>query len=285
MTPRRDILVALTLSVTLSLAAVPVAGMAGSAAPGSELSLWLKGPFGTVLGGSAEAPAATPPEGNPLDAWMRGATLEIAADVPFDELVELRVTSRPATDDAPGRSLAEGEWWFRGPDIPGLYVISASAEAAGRLATERAWLVEVPDRPGAWETFLQMPMVGAELRAAAGTVAGERGHACHVGLCQEVGLRPPPDTLPALSVAIGETPSLHLSDGSALVHWQGRLEPLAGTIAETRLAQDTFEHEPRAAPELVGLEPTAAGEWLLEVRADYDRERGWGWYLFRLIAE
>ena len=85
-------------------------------------------------------------------------------------------------------------------------------------------------------------------------------------------------------MGVGEALELHLSDGSALVHWEGRLEPHDGTLAETRLAQATFD-EPVAGPALHGLEPDTAGEWLLEVRADYDRERGWQWFLFRLVAE
>ena len=85
-------------------------------------------------------------------------------------------------------------------------------------------------------------------------------------------------------MAVGEPLRLVLDDGSAIVHWEGRLEPQPGTSAETRLAQATFD-EPVAGPTLTGLEPDQPGDWLLELRADYDRERGWQWYLFRLIAE
>ena len=33
------------------------------------------------------------------------------------------------------------------------------------------------------------------------------------------------------------------------------------------------------------IDQMVEGGWQLGDAADYDRERGWGWYLFRLVAE
>jgi hypothetical protein len=103
-------------------------------------------------------------------------------------------------------------------------------------------------------------------------------------VCQEVGYRPPPAALEPLTLVAGEPLHLELDDGSAIVHWEGRLEPQPGTSAEARVARAILDG-PVAGPTLTGLEPDRPGEWLLEVRADYDRDRGWQWYLFRLISE
>jgi len=245
---------------------------------------WLSGPFGAVPGGPVGDPATAEPDGRALDTWMRQASLELASDPPLDAWSRWEVVARAVDGVGAEQVLSHGERWFMAPDEAGRYVLTATLENESGTRSEQAWLVEVPDREGSWETLLEMPMLSAELRASGGVVSSEPGHGCYVGMCQEVGLRPPAATLEALSIAVGEAPELHLGDGSALLRWQGRLEPLAGTTAETRLAQATFDR-PVAGPVLTGLEPTTAGEWLLEVRTDYDRKRGWQWFLFRLRAE
>jgi len=67
--------------------------------------------------------------------------------------------------------------------------------------------------------------------------------------------------------------------------WTGTLTPLGGTRAGRIAAAGVFSETPQAVAMLAGLETTAPGEWLLELRADYDRERGWQWFAYRLLAE
>ena len=252
-------------------------------APTSETVAWLRGPFGAVVGGSPDAPATAAPDARALDAWMRKASLELATDPPLETLSST-VTAALIAGDGAAVVLAQDSRWLESPDVAGRYVVTAvlESDAAGRSA--HAWLIDVPDREGSWDTLLEMPMLGATLRAGDMAVSSEPGHGCYVGMCQEVGRRPPAETLEPLTVSLGQPLELHLGDGSALIHWEGRLEPQDGTISETRLAEASFE-VPVAGPVLTGLEPDVAGEWLLEVRADYDRERGWQWFLFRVVAE
>ena len=272
---------ALALPLVLALT-LPTVAAATDGAP--ELMVWLKGPFGAVAGTDVDEPATAAPDARALDTWMRRATLELALDPPLEQgaTVSLRsialdggqVVELPLADDR----------WVTGPDQPGLHTVVATVRQDDREPAERAWLLEVPDRPGSWETLLEMPPLEASLSTANGSVVGVRGHGCYVGGCQEVGYRPPAASLVPLTVSVGEPLTLGLADDSALVHWEGRLEPQTGTRAETRLAEADFD-EPVAGPTLTGLEPDQPGEWLLELRVDYDRERGWQWYLFRLIAE
>ncbi|MGD8685109.1 MAG: hypothetical protein PVG27_14275, partial [Chloroflexota bacterium] len=278
----------LRLALGLALA-LPTTGAAAAptAEPTVEPSpitagpaLWLRGPFGTVPGGAPDEPAAAAPDDAPLDTWMRGASLELLSEVPLAQLGEVRLWARP-TGGGLVEELPRRGRWVSGPDRPGRQIITARVQLeSGTL--ERAWLIDVPDRVGGPETLFEMPALEATLRSAAGGVLGVRGHGCYVGLCQHVGLRPPPASLEPLTVGVGETLELHLSDGSAIAHWEGRLTPLPGTLAEDRHATAAVDDAPQAAPKLAGLEPTVAGDWLLEVRADYDRQRGWQWFLYRL---
>lgn len=252
---------------------------------GDDLSAWLRGPFGTVLGGSPDDPATAPPDSRPLDTWMRGAWLELAVPFPLDELVSATVVTRPLAGGGGEAVLSRGAPQFAGPEEVGQHIITATLESDEHGLSEHAWLVLVPDRQNNPEALWEMPAVDASLQAAAGSVEGVRGHGCYVQGCQEVGYRPPARSLEALTVAVGETPRLLLGDGSALRDWQGTLEAQPDTISEDVRAGATFEDGPQAAPLLTGLEPPAAGEWLLELRVDFDRSRGWQWYLFRLAAE
>lgn len=244
----------------------------------------LSGTFGTVAGADPANPATAAPDGRPLAAWMRSETLELALDPPLDDETSVSITATALEDgESIELSLEDGRW-LTGPDAPGLHTIVATVARGSTDAREHAWLLDVGDRPGSWETMLEMPAIEGRLVASSGSVLGERGHGCLTDFCQEVGYRPPADSLAPLPVSVDEPLRLELSDGSAIVHWEGRVEPLPETASETRIAEATFD-EPVAGPALSGLEPDLAGEWLLEVRADYDRERGWQWYLFRLTAE
>lgn len=244
---------------------------------------WLSGTFGTVLGTDPARPATALPDGRPLAAWMRAETLEIVVEPALGDGDGLTVTAADAESGSTVElSVTDGRW-VTGPSTAGAHTVVAAIEREGAEPTHHAWLLEVDDRPGGWDTLLQRPPLEARLVAVGGSVIGERGHGCLAGFCQEAGYRPPGGTLPPLEVVVGEPLRLELADGSAISHWQGRAEPQAGTSSEVRLAKATFD-VPVAGPQLTGLEPDAAGEWLLEVRTDYDRERGWQWYLFRLVA-
>jgi hypothetical protein len=251
--------------------------------PRSDEYAWLSGTFGAVVGTDPESPATAAPDGRPLATWMRRETLEFVVEPPLEDGDSVAFTATAEDGDTIELPLAE-ERWVTAPDAAGQHTVVAVIERSGSEPARYAWLLDVGDRPGSWETRLTMPALEASLVAKSGSVVGDRGHGCLTGFCQEAGYRPPADSLAPLAVAVGEPLALELSDGSAIVHWQGRAEPHGDTRGETRLAEATFD-EPMAGPVLTGLEPDAAGEWLLEVRADYDRERGWQWYLFRLVAE
>ncbi len=249
--------------------------------PGEGTAL-LSGTFGKVVGTDPAHPATAAPDERPLATWMRSETLELVIDPPLDDETDVSITA--VAEGAGSTELAFDERrWVTGPDQPGLHTLVATITRGEAEPVAHAWLLDVGDRPGSWETMLQMPAIEGRVVAASGSVTGDRGHGCLVGFCQEVGYRPPADVLEPLAVTVGEPLALELDDGSAIVHWEGRVEPHTAR-SETRFAEATFD-EPVAGPVLAGLEPDAAGEWLLEVRADYDRERGWQWYLFRLVAE
>ena len=278
MTSRRLVAASAALSLTLALPAVAIA----SDSPGEEQAM-LSGTFGNVIGTDPTSPATAAPDDRPLPTWMRSETLELALDPPIDDETSVSIIATTVeTGESVELPIEEGRW-VTGPDAPGLHTVVATVVREEADPRKHAWLLDVGDRRGSWETMLAMPAIEADLVAASGSIAGERGHGCLAAFCQEVGYRPPTESLPPLTVAVGEPLSLELEDGSAMVHWEGRAEP-QGASSETRFAEATFE-EPVAGPQLSGLEPDAAGEWLLEVRADYDRERGWQWYLYRLIAE
>ena len=244
----------------------------------------LSGTFGSVVGTDPARPATAAPDGRPLDTWMRAAPLELTVDPPLDAEASVSVTAVAVESGERVELPLVGRRWVTGPDAPGLHTIVATIVADDERTTSYAWSLDVPDRPGSWETLIERPAIDGRLVATSGTVTGDRGRGCLTGFCQEVGYRPPASTLQPLAVSVGEPLRLELSDGSAIDRWQGSVEPQPGTVAETRFAEATFD-EPVARPVLAGLEPDVAGEWLLALRADYDRERGWQWYLFRLVAE
>jgi len=280
-----------TISLLLTLALCLAAnGLAAGAEPGpdetgetSQTGVRLRGAFGTVRGGSPDEPATAAPDARALDTWMRSATLELITETPVDPDAPPVITAVSVDSGEATELVLDQDRWLTAPDVAGSYVVTVVTSDADGADHEQAWLVDVPDREGSWDTLLQMPAIEGSLASGEDGVEGVRGHGCFVDTCQEVGLRPPVDSLQPLEVAVGEALELHLSDGSALTHWEGRLEPQPGTSAETRFAEATFD-EPVAEPTLAGLEPDVPGDWLLEVRADFDRERGWQWYLFRLAA-
>ena len=267
-------------TLTLALALPSAAVATDQPDPGTAL---LSGTFGKVIGTDPASPATAAPDERPLATWMRSETLELALDPPLDDETSVSIVATAVDGgERVELSLEDGRWVI-GPDAPGLHTVVATVARGTTEPREHAWLLDVGDRPGSWETMLEMPAIEASLTASSGSVPGERGHGCLADFCQEVGYRPAAGSLEPLTVVVGEPLRLDLDDGSAIVHWEGRIEPLSQTGSETRLAEATFDR-PVAGPVLAGLEPDRAGEWLLEVRADYDRGRGWQWYLFRLNA-
>lgn len=265
-----------------------------SAAPLEEPRVWLSGPFGRVLGTDPSSPAAAAPDGAALDTWLPAAPLQLEiawaeGDAPLDHPAEddlpgLAVVWRSLEEGAPEVTLSDGETSFAGPATPGTSVIVARIRLAGGGSSEHAWLVEVPDREGGPETLLEMPGPQAVLSSTAGSVLGEPGDGCYLYLCVTAGHAPPPSALDALPLDVGEAPQLRLDDGSAMVAWQATLAT-PGERPRPRIeAAGTFTEAPAADLALSGLEPPTAGEWLLELRVEYDRERGWQWFHFRLAA-
>ena len=286
----RSLLTALLLGL-----AVPLAGLATvaePAPPGTGVpQVWLSGAFGRVPGGDPASPASTPPHHTPLDTWIRRAPLGLQVDVAPEDLLAVQVVSRQR-NGAHEERLSSGSTLFPGPDRPGVTVLVATISTKPHGRSQHAWLLAVPDRAGGVEALLDIPAPVARLMSKAGSVAGEPGNGCFVYLCVDVGYQPPAASLQALPAAVGETLSLALDDGSAMIGWAGTLTPVADTITplagsgvEARTAEASPLLTPTPVAELAGLEPTAAGEWLLQVRADLDRERGWQWFVYRLLAE
>ena len=285
MTTRASLVIALSMAIGMPVAMAAGEPAADAAAPDdTTVSVALRGPFGTVAGTDPEMPATAAPDGRALDTWQREATMEVVVEPPLDATASLTLQATPFEGDAAVElPVVEGRW-VTAPEMPGEHLVLATVMSDEGRHDEYAWLLEVPDRPAGIETLLSMPPVEAGITAASGTAMGVRGHGCYVDMCQEVGFRPPATTLEPLIVTVGEPVALGLDDGSAMIGWEGRLEPRSGTGSETRFAEATFD-KPADRAVLTGLEPDEAGEWLLELRADYDRERGWQWYLFRIVAE
>lgn len=269
-------------AATLTLALLLPSAAVASEPPGEDTAV-LAGTFGKVMGTDPTSPATAAPDDRPLATWMRSEPLELVLDPAIDDLTSVSIVATPIDGGESVELALDEERWLTGPDAPGVHTVVATVARDEGMPRGYAWLLDVGDRPASWESRLEMPPIEGSLEASSGSVVGDRGHGCLIDFCQEVGLRPPAESLEPLAVTVGEPLTLRLDDGSAIVHWEGRLEPHAA-VSETRLAEATFD-VPVAGPVLAGLEPDAAGEWLLEVRADYDRERGWQWYLFRLIAE
>jgi hypothetical protein len=238
-----------------------------------------------VPGGDPATPASAAPGGAPLDTWIREAPLTLDVGVPFEDLLELTVTSRPFDGDGPEERLSGGATTFPGPSAPGMATLTASLVTEPYGSSQHAWLLLVPEREGGPEALLDLPGPTAMLTSGSGAIPGEPGNGCFLYLCVDVGYRPPPDALEPLRLGVGETPSLNLDDGSALTKWTGKLTSLDAAHGSERTAGADYATDPQPNAELRGLEPDGAGDWLLEVRIDLDRERGWQWFLYRLQAE
>ncbi len=246
--------------------------------------LWLDGPFGHVPGGSPDAPAGAPPGDQPLDMHVRDVPLSMEVDVPFEDVIAIEVLARSASDAGSVEVLSDGATLFDGPSTPGSAVIVATLETGSQGVTQHAWLVEVPDREYTQEALFEVSAPAIELVADAGTVIGAPGDGCYVYFCADTGELPPPQSLDALGVGVGETLAVRTDDGSGLAGWNGRLTPLDGTAIDSVEAVGALTDTVEPLLSLTGLEAPSRGQWQLEVRIIFDRERGHQWQIFRLDA-
>jgi len=264
-------------------ATVEPTGLAGLTEPDAPFDVWLRGPFGRVLGGPVDEPATAPPFGLPLDAFVRRAPLVIAADGAATAW-QLSVVARSIANPAMSEVLSTYEVEFEGPDVPGPSLIVATLNVAGE-ASEHAWLVDVPDREPPVDGVYDVPAPDVIVESAAGSVAGVLGDGCYAYLCVESGPEPPRSTLEPLSMSVGEVPTVRLSDDSAITAWEGRLSPVGRTSGQARRASGALPDTTEAVVALAGLEPPAAGAWSLELEVTLDRERGWLRSTYRLVAD
>jgi hypothetical protein len=205
-------------------------------------------------------------------------------NIPIDELSGLSIVSEPVSPDASPEMLSAGETTFEGPAVVGRSIITATLTTGQGDASSHAWLVDVPDREGDLETLFEMVPPGVELRATDAVVTGTAGNGCYAYLCSDSGAAPVPSDLTPLRAAVGETLQVRTADGSGLIGWSGRLLPEAET-AGLPLEVAHRQADPIGVMALGGLEPTAPGAWVLLLRVDLDRERGWLWHAYRLTAE
>ncbi len=287
MKPPAPIPTVLLLAMVLSTggaAAAPSFDEAPLPVPQTAPQVWLEGPFGRVAGGTVDQPAGAPPNGGALDAYIRGAPVSMEVSVPFEDLITVQVVARPIDGVAAEESLSDGATTFQGPSSPGATCIVATIETEPFGTTQHAWLVDVPDREYTQEALFEITAPGVELISDAGITVGALGDGCYLYFCADMGEPPPPETLAPLHVGVGETLALRTDDGSGLAGWNGQLTPLAGLAIDSVTANGSVTDTMETTLSLAGLEAPAAGEWLLEVRVVFDRERGHQWQTFRLDA-
>jgi len=247
-----------------------------------EPTIWLRGPFGRVAGGTPQDPATAAPQGLPLDTFVRRAPLVLEAEDPA-LLSRVEVLARAV--DSPGDAdvLSHDGPGFEGPSTVGRHLVVASLD--DDPGWQRAWLLDVPDRDPPEDGIYDIPAPAILVSTTAGTQRGILGDGCYIYLCVETGRPTPADQLEPLSAVVGETPELRIGDASALVAWEGSLAPLDTTRGEARQAFGAVTDTATSTVSLSGLEPAGPGEWLLDVEVELDRERGWLRTSYRLVVE
>jgi hypothetical protein len=285
--PRSIVLAAVLLAMTIPMVvtAADDVGPDTSLAPEAATpQVWLRGAFGRVLGSDPTLPASAYPSHTPLGTFIREAPMAIETDVPAEDIARIWVVARPVAAVAAPKVLSHGAMEFAGPSVAGRSIITATLTLASAGSSRHAWLVEVPERVGDHDTLFEIVPPGIELGSEAGWVTGAAGNGCYAYLCSDNGAAPiPPEVVP-LRVRVGETLDVRTADGSGLAGWSGRLEPETETAGRPTKASTSFS-DPAAVMSLFGLEPTAPGEWVLLLRVDFDRERGWLWHAYRLTVE
>jgi len=246
--------------------------------------VWLGGPFGRVPGGSVDDPATTAPLGRPLDTFVRRAPLRLELDT-SSPIEGLAVVARPVDGLAPEEVLSDGALEFEGPDRPGSSLLVVTVRMGPGAVGQYAWLLDVPDREPPADGLYDIPAPEIIVGSGAGTMVGLTGSGCYAYLCVDSGGLPPSRTLDPLKTGVGEVLSLRLSDSSAIVAWEGELSPLGQTQGRSRQASAALTDRAEEVVSLIGLEPPAAGEWLLTLKVVFDRERGWLWTVYRLAVD
>jgi hypothetical protein len=278
------------LSGLLALALLVSGGVASAAAAAidepaiaSGPQVWLRGAFGRVASGPVQHPAGAHPDDAALDTYLRQAPLVLDVAVPFEDLLAVSAVSRPPGDSATEERLSSGTTVFDGPDRVGEAGHTPPHTTTRNGETEHAWRISVPDRRGEPDSLFDITPPAVYVVSDDGEVSGVHGNGCYAYLCSETGGLGPPSALDALRVGVGETLAVRTEDGSGLAGWTGRLTPLGSTSGAPFEATGVLSDTAESMLSLVGLE-AAAGQWLLELRVDFDRERGQLWHAYRLIA-
>ncbi|MFN8619449.1 MAG: hypothetical protein U0869_01720 [Chloroflexota bacterium] len=270
---------------------------AASAAPGASPDavatvVVLSGPTGSRDGVALADGAALPDPATlePLDTFGRDPRLTIAVlGDDADGFASWTVDAVPADDPGTTPTTLIGgiaEVPVPAFDVPapppGDWLVSAVTTGREPATTGTwAWRLVVPDRslPDA------MPAPDALLWAGGATVVTERGSACYVGMCGDVGGLPPDDSLPRLALARPDEPvALTLSDGTDLAAVRAVAVPLgAGTGAGDGMV---LLDGPLAAPAHVVLvpPPPGSGTWRLELSLTYSDRRGQADHLARVVV-
>jgi hypothetical protein len=251
-------------------ASTPVSPLTEATAPVA----WLRGPFGRVAGGTFEDPATAPPGGQPLGTVVQRAplVLETASGEAISALV---VTAQPIDVPRAPEPLSNGDLAFEGPDAVGRSLIVAHLTTASGVAARLAWLVDVPDQEPPEDGLYDIPAPEIVVTASGGSSSGRSGSGCYAYLCVDVGNPPPVEDLPVLAVRPGEPLAARPDDGSALVSWKGRLSSLDDPSRVPVRTGAALQEPLQNVVNLAGLEPPAAGRWLLDLEVEFDRERGW----------
>jgi len=284
------ILTRVLVSLLLVQALVPAARAGGQATPPPAVAdtpqasasapataaptVWLRGPFGRVAGGSVVDPATAPPGEQPLDTVVRGAPLVLEVERGA-HVTALVVTALPRSATAAAEPLSDGSLAFEGPDGVGSHLIVVDVTIEPGVTSQHAWLVDVPDRPAPPDGLYDIPAPEIVVRSSAGSTAGRSGSGCYAYLCVDVGNPPPAETLPVLTAKVGELITAQAADGSALTAWSGRLSSLDDPAQDDTRAKAVLAGPLENVVSLSGLEAPAAGRWLLDLEVEFDRERGW----------
>jgi hypothetical protein len=287
MNTRRIVLTAALLASVAPGVGATSHGADGSDAVTESLSshdVYLNGPFGRVAGGSLEAPAAAQPGHVALDAFSRSAPLVVDTrkGEPFDAKVSARAIS---SGDGSTETLSRGNASFEGPAAEGSYVVVVDTRTPAGEASVQAWLLEVPDRDPPQGGLYDIPAPDVVLEASSGSVAGTFGDGCYLYLCADLGYPTPSDQLASLTVTPGEPLQAHLSDGSGILAWDGRLEPLGETKGSPRESIGGLLDPVDDSVSLHGLDGPPPGMWRLRLTIIFDRERGQIESHYRLLSE
>ncbi len=197
----------------------------------------------------------------------------------------LEVLAQPLDALAEGEVLSSGDLVFEGPDGPGSHLLVATVQDGEGTRHHVAWLVAVPDREPPPDGLYDIPAPEVVIESEQGQATGLTGSGCYAYLCVDTGGLPPLSSLEALPVRVSETMGLRLSDGSAITAWEGSLSRLDGDGPPLLEASGVLTDSAAGQVALAGLEAPAAGEWLLELKVVFDRERGWLWTVYRLTVD